>query len=152
MTRSPLARLCALAAMAAVLVAACGAIPPSATPSASPSSTSSAAPTTSAEPLSIDEIYDSIEADVLAIRELDPVDVARETIDAATLAEMNATNFDRDNPAEYVAAYERLIKAMGLMPQDQALRDLFLDLLDSQVAGFYRRNPTRSTSCHGVTH
>ena len=150
MIRSPFARLCALAAMAAVLVAACGATPPSASPSASPtaapssapSTAPSAAPSASGEPADIDAIYDQIVADVLAIRELDPVEVARETIDGEALAEMNATNFDNDNPAEYVAAYERLIKAMGLMPQDQVLRDVFLDLLDSQVLGFYRPDTT----------
>lgn len=150
MIRTPFARLGALAAMAAVLVAACGATPPSASPSASPTPAPTSAPTTtpsgapsaSGEPADNDAIYDQIVADVLAIRDLDAVEVARETIDGEALAEMNATNFDNDNPAEYVAAYERLIKAMGLMPEDQVLRDVFLDLLDSQVAGFYRPDTT----------
>lgn len=150
MTRSPLARLCALAATAAVFVAACGSTVPSVGPSPSatpapttaPSVTPSGAPSSSSAPDDIDVIYDAIEAQVLDIRELEPVEVARETIDGDELAELSATNFDNDNPAEYVAAYERMVKAMGLMPEDQVLRDVFLELIGSQVAGFYRPDTT----------
>jgi hypothetical protein len=51
---------------------------------------------------------------------------------------MNAASFDEDNPPEYVAGNERLLKALGLMDEDQSLKDLYLDLIGSQVAGFYR--------------
>jgi hypothetical protein len=36
-----------------------------------------------------------------------------------------------------VAASELLYKALGLMPKDQSLKQLYLELLGSQVAGFY---------------
>jgi hypothetical protein len=85
-----------------------------------------------------DAIYDAIEDQVVALRELDPTDVARETIDGETLKEMNAISFAEDNPAEYVAANERLLKALGLLTEDQSLETLYLDLIGSQVAGFYR--------------
>ena len=51
---------------------------------------------------------------------------------------MLTEQFDEDTPPEYVAANERLYKALGLMPQDGDLRDLTLDLLSGGVAGFYR--------------
>ena len=85
-----------------------------------------------------DAIYDAIEDQVVALRELDPTDVARETIDGETLKDMNATSFAEDNPPEYVAANDRLLKALGLLTEDQSLETLYLDLIDSQVAGFYR--------------
>jgi len=134
----------------AILVAACGG---STTPTASPSATAAptsapasaspaaSAPTTSSSPAAggdEDAIYDAIEAQVLEIRGLDAVDVDRETIDGAELKAMNEADFDKDNPPEYVAANERLYKALGLMPESDSLRSLFLELVDSQVAGFYQ--------------
>jgi hypothetical protein len=83
-------------------------------------------------------LYDAIEAQVDAIRGLEPTDVKRETIDAEALKVFNATSFDEDNPADYVAGQERMLKALGLLTEDQSLKGLFLDLIDSQVAGFYR--------------
>lgn len=72
------------------------------------------------------------------MRGLPPTEVQRDTIDAAKLKEFNAKSFDEDNPPDYIAANERLYKAFGLMPEDQSLKQTFLDLIDSQVAGFYR--------------
>ena len=66
------------------------------------------------------------------------MDVKRETIDGEALKAFNVESFDEDNPPDYVAASERLYKAFGLMEPDQSLRQLFLDLIDSQVAGFYK--------------
>jgi len=85
-----------------------------------------------------DAIYDTIEAQVLELRGLEPVDVKRETIDEEALKAFNVESFDEDNPPDYVAASERLYKAFGLIEPDQSLRQLFLDLIDSQVAGFYK--------------
>ena len=145
MTPSTLARFGALIISTLLVVAACGSSTPSATPSPSATSAPSVAPSTSVDPSAsapaagdIDAIYDAIEAQVLELRGLQPVDVARETIDEATLAAQSTENFDRDNPAEYVAANERLYQALDLLEEDQSLRDLFLDLIASQVAGYYR--------------
>ena len=136
-----------------VLVAsACGATnpPPTAGPSSpTPSSTAtpspSVGPSASAVPSApgasgdaVDAVFDAIEAQVVALRGLPPVDVARETIDKEALIELSTANFDQDNPADYVAANERLYKALGLMDEDASLKGLFLDLIGSQVAGFYR--------------
>lgn len=150
----PELRVRAVAHLVAVslLVVACGSTTvtptpsPAPTPTAPPSPTTGPSPSAPGTPLPSAEaarIYDAIEDQVLAIRGLDPVAVARETIDAATLQEMNASSFDEDNPPEYVAGTERLYKALGLIDEDLALRSLFLDLIDSQVAGFYR--PDRET-------
>jgi hypothetical protein len=142
------ARSIALLLSTTLLVVACGSTTTSPSPSPTapasvPSATAdpAATPSASATPMpsvEADAIYDAIEDQVVALRELDPTDVARETIDGETLKEMNATSFAEDNPAEYVAANDRLLKALGLLTEDQSLETLYLDLIDSQVAGFYR--------------
>jgi hypothetical protein len=149
MTPSFAARPFALLLSTTLLVVACGSTTVSPSPTPTPAPTSTAAPSAdpsnspdaSATPMPSGEaaaIYDAIEDQVVAIRELEPTDVARETIDGETLKQMNATSFDEDNPPEYVAANDRLLKALGLLTEDQSLKDLYLDLIDSQVAGFYR--------------
>ena len=145
MTRPTLARLTALLAVTAILIGACSPTAPSPSPSASAEGTSapsaSPAPTDdTASPAPSGEaeaIFDAIEAQVLELRGLDPVDVPRTTIDEAELATRTAADFDKDNPEAYVLAIERLYKALGLMPEADSLRDLYLELLASQVAGFY---------------
>lgn len=144
MTRPFLARFVALLAVTAILLAACGPSTPSSSPSASPPATS--APTDAPSPSDegspapsrdADAIWDAIEAQVLEIRGLEPVDVERQTIGEDELATRTAEDFDRDNPEAYVLSIERLYKALGLMPEADSLRDLYLELLASQVAGFY---------------
>jgi hypothetical protein len=142
-------RSLALVAAAALFVAACGTTAPIASPTAAPTSappTSSPTPSAAASPLpsgAVDALFDTIESQVVAVRGLPPTNVKRQTIDAAALKTFNAKSFDEDNPPEYIAANERMYKAFGLMPEDQSLRKTFLDLIDSQVAGFYR--PTDKT-------
>ncbi|MGH2477827.1 MAG: hypothetical protein ACRDIL_21470, partial [Candidatus Limnocylindrales bacterium] len=143
MTSRHHARLLAVLTIVALLAVGCGTTQPSPSPSPSPTAVPTPAPTASppATPLpsgAADALFDTIEDQVDAIRGLTPTDVKRETIDAEALKAFNARSFDEDNPPEYVAGTERLFKALGLMPQDQSLRALFLDLIDSQVAGFYR--------------
>ena len=59
------------------------------------------------------------------MRELKPTKkVEREVIDEATLKTMLAEEFDKQTPPEYVAANERLYKALGLLPADADLRTL----------------------------
>jgi len=135
----------ALLATAALFAAACGPATPSPTPTSSPPTTppsaSPADPSGDLSPRPSDaagSLYDAIEAQVVALRGLDPVEVKRETIDGEALKAFNVRTFDADYPPEYVAAQEQLYKAFGLMAPDQSLKGLFLDLIDSQVAGFYR--------------
>jgi hypothetical protein len=145
MTPSTIARFGALILSSVLVLAACGSATPSPSPSASSTPTEAPSVAPSTEPSAsassggdVDAIYDQIEAQVLELRGLPPVDVQRETIDEATLAAQTTADFDEDNPADYVAANERLYKALGLLEESQSLRQLFLDLIASQVAGFYR--------------
>jgi hypothetical protein len=137
-------RFGALALSTLLFAAACGDAAPSASPSTAPtptpapSATTAPSPSASAGSTDVDALYDAIEAQVVELRGLDPVDVERKTIDQAALGEKSTADFDEDNPADYVAANERLYHALGLMDEDQGLRELFLKLLESQVAGFYR--------------
>jgi hypothetical protein len=135
----------ALLAAVAFLATACGAQTPTPTPTASPSTAPSspppASPSVTPTPVTageVDRIYDAIEGQVVAIRGLPRTDVKRETIDEAALKVFNADSFHEDNPPGYVEANERLYKAMGLMPPEVSLEQTYLDLLGSQVAGFYR--------------
>lgn len=145
------ARRLALVATVALIVSACGPAVPSGSPTASPSSptsappsvspTTSPTPSASATPLpsgAADAIFDAIEGQVVAVRGLPATEVKRHTIGAAELKTLNEKSFDEDNPPAYIAASERLYKAFGLMPESASLRDTFLALIDSQVAGFYR--------------
>ena len=50
------------------------------------------------------------------------------------------TEFDKETPPDYLAANERLYKALGLIPADANLRDLSFDLLGGGVVGFYRHD------------
>ena len=45
--------------------------------------------------------------------------------------------FEKDNPADEIAVAEETLKALGLLPADASLGELYVDLLGSQVAGFY---------------
>ena len=143
--------LLSLAVIVALLVAACGSAAPSATPTASatpvssPTTTPTAAPSGSAVAPSAsadaatDAIYDAIEAQVAEIRGLKASrPVERQIISEAELRSMITEQFDKETPAEYLAANERLYKALGLIPADTSLRDLTLDLLGGGVVGFYR--------------
>ncbi len=139
--------------VASVLVVAAGCAPtaPTAAPSSPPSSSPShvpatARPTTITSPspaasVDVAAIYDAIEQQVVEIRGLKPSrPVERQSIDQAELRTMITAEFDRLSPPAYVAANERLLKALGLIPPDASLRDLTLDLLSGGVVGFYRND------------
>jgi hypothetical protein len=151
-TRHPhLLAIAALAAVIALVGAACGTTTPSATsnptlaPTASPAASS---PTTSGAPpgspsassdAAANAIYDAIEAQVEDIRGLHAKQpVARQLISEDELRTMLTAEFDQETPPAYLAANERLYKALGLIPADSSLRTLSLDLLSSGVAAFYR--------------
>lgn len=142
MTRLTLMGPLAILAAGVLSFAACTPSAPSAAPSASSVAPSSAPPAPSAEATpapsgAADAIFDAIQQQVLAIRGLQLASVERETIDEEALRTHTAKSFDEDNPAEYVAGNERLYKALGLMSEEQSLKGLYLELLGSQVAGFY---------------
>ena len=130
-----------LAALSLVLLA-CGATAPSTLPSATPTPAVTATPEAQAPAspqIGSPAIYDLIEQEVIAMRGLQPTrPVERQDISEAELRTLLTKQFDKETPPAYLAANERLYKALGLMPQDGSLRDLSLDLLSGGVAGFYR--------------
>jgi hypothetical protein len=123
---------------AALLVWACGTPAPSASPSAAPtpSASPSAAPTAAGSPDAA--VYTQINTQVQAIRGLEerrpvvPKIVSQQELDDVLSASLN-----KDYPPERIAGDELLYKGLGLLPADTKLADVFLELLQSQVAGLY---------------
>jgi hypothetical protein len=106
---------------------------PSAGPSTVPSTGSSAGP--SEDPAAI---YSRIERQVETIRGLHPkTTVNPKVLDDAGLKRFIRESFSRDNPADVMAANDRLYTALGMIPADAALGDLYIQLLGSSVAGLY---------------
>ena len=134
--------------LSTVVAAAC--FPPMASPaspspshaaSASPSalavspSPSIASPASSLDPASV---YAGIEPQVVAIRGLAPKrNVHPKLLSTDQLKTHVAESFKKDNPPALVAANEALLKGLGLFPADASLGALYVELLGSQVAGFY---------------
>ncbi len=130
----------------AILIAGCGATPPSAAPSSSaatpPSTPSpSATPSASPSPLSSAElaaVYDQINGQVQALRDLREKSPTQPTIlSPAQMGDLLKKQLNEDSPPALVAAYERLYHALGVLPKDDKLTDVYGDLLESQVAGLY---------------
>ena len=96
-------------------------------------------------------VYARIEAQVQQIRGLkakttvDPIVLDQKALDDAL-----RTQFDKDNPAPFIAATQRVDRALGLIPPDASLRDLELELLSGQVVGFYD-SETKRMSVKSVT-
>ena len=145
----------ALVAAISIVVAACGTSTPSASPSAagvpSPTPVATASPALTARPsgspaasgdAAADAIYDTIEAQVADIRGLDAKrPVERQVITLDEFTAMITEQFDEEAPPSYIAAIERLYKALGLIPADSSLRDLNLDLFGGgAVVGVYRND------------
>jgi hypothetical protein len=109
--------------------------PPASTPRTSPSPVAEASPTPGQDPAAI---YAAIEQQVASIRGLEaknPVDP--KVLDDAGIKKVTADGFRKDNPADLVAANERLLKGLGLLEADASLEDLYIKLLGEQVAGLY---------------
>ena len=142
-----MSRLAAVLAAALLALAACGGPAPSASPSASataaPTATPglSASPAPSATPASSGDtaaLYRQIEDQVLAERGLP----AKERLEPTILSEAEARTrleeqFRKDNPPDEIAVSEGTLKALGLLPADASLTDLNVEMLGSQVIGYY---------------
>ncbi|HEX2753923.1 MAG TPA: hypothetical protein VHM48_00580 [Candidatus Limnocylindrales bacterium] len=137
-------RLGSLLACLALIAAACGSSGPSGSTAATTPATTpgvSASPTPFVDPATV---YASIEDQVVAIRGLKPTTkVDPKILDDAGIKKLTADSFARDNPPATIAANERILKALGLLPADASLTDLYVNLLGSQVAGLY--NPDDKT-------
>jgi hypothetical protein len=131
-------------------LAACG----GSTPSSSPSPTSSSAPTASPAAASptprssasstpassndIAAIFREIEDQVIAERGLE----AKQRLEPIILSAAEArtrleAQFRKENPGDKVAVAEETLKVLGLLPAGASLGDLYVDLMGSQVAGYY---------------
>jgi hypothetical protein len=132
-----------------LVAAACGTSAPSPSPGASgspaqspsPAGSATPGPPTSAAPtpfLDPATVYRTIEAQVVAMRGLQPKAAVSPTLlDDAGIKKLVADSFKKHNPPELMAANERIMKALGLLPADASLTDLYVSLLGSQVAGLY---------------
>ncbi len=155
-------RLLVALAIAGLLSAACGPPGPSAVTgsspipgqsansnasAASPSAGASAAATSAAAaspnsslttPLNEAALYRQIEGQVVALRRLPAKQYLEPTIlDEAQLRVRLEAQFRVENPPAEIAASQATLVAMGLLPLGTSLADLYVNLLGSQVAGYY---------------
>jgi hypothetical protein len=63
----------------------------------------------------------------------------RETIDTAALRERLITRFGEEYTADEIAGQQVSLERWGLIAGDVVVRDLLLDILTEQIAGFYDR-------------
>ena len=143
-------RLATVLAAFLLVLAACGGAAPSTSPSPADSPTptaspaaASATPGPSASPTpgsSSDgaAIFAVIEDQVVAERGLEakerPVPILISAAEARTRLE---SHYREKNTAEEIATAEETLKALGLLPADASLDNLYLDMLGSQYAAFY---------------
>ncbi len=136
-----------------LLAIACGSSGPSPTPStvtsataqapaaSTPASASPLAPSSSPSPeASVDPaaLYAQIEDEVIALRGLPARQRLVPTIlDEAQLRVRLQAQFAAENPPAEIAASQATLIAMGLLPTGTSLENVYLDLLGSQVAGYY---------------
>lgn len=119
--------------------------------SASPGPTASAGlgtpgptePGPSGPPPSVDPALaaqiDAVTAGIPGLRELDRLaDVPYEFIGREAFRDQLLDLYHEEVPAEVRQAEERMLKRLGLLPDDASLDELILDLYGAQVAAFYR--------------
>lgn len=82
--------------------------------------------------------YEEIEGQVSALRGLTlTTPVKRDVFNREELGKFIQGSFSRDNPEALINGTETLLKALLLMPQGDSLRDLYIEMLTSQIAGLY---------------
>jgi hypothetical protein len=122
-------------------------------PATSPSPSPSATPTTTAPPVrespspsgpaatsdaGAEAIYQAIEEAVVDLRGLEPKqEVEPQLLDEEEVKERTEASFREDNPEEFIEANEILYRALGMIDGDDDLAELYIELLGSQVAGYY---------------
>jgi hypothetical protein len=129
----------------AVAAAACGSPGPSGTIVPSPSGAnptgSATSPSNAPSPVSsadLSALYDQINGQVRDIRGLAEKSPTQPTIlSPQQMGELLTKQLDEESPPALVAAYERLYHALGVLPKDAKLTEVYGDLLESQVAGLY---------------
>src|SRR5674476_1406714 len=145
-----LARTLAAVVVVGVFATGCGSPGPSPTPTLGPPTTPTAIPASPAGPTaapaspspdpSIDEaaLYRQIEDDVIALRGVPEKQRHEPTIlDEAQIRVRIEEQFRAENPPAEIAASQATLVSMGLLPAGTSLADLYVNLLGSQVAGYY---------------
>ena len=134
----------AIVVAAALVAAACSPSPsaapgsPSATPASGPSLAPASAPASPEATQDATGVYSLIRDQVEAIRGLEPTaDVEPVTIDETQLLENLEAEIDAEQTPEQMALSEDLLGTLGLIPEGSSIRELTLDLLAGQVAGYY---------------
>jgi hypothetical protein len=129
----------ALAVVAVLTLRAFGvplALGPS-SPTPVPSLSATPGPSGSASP-SLEEAVAALEADAADIRDLPPADISpAEFISREELEQRLADAFAEQYSEEEIAAENALYHALGLLAPDQDIAALRLQLLSSQVIGYY---------------
>ena len=131
----------------AIVVAGCGStnpsgtIAPSSAPSAPTPTASAATPSTAPSPLSpaeLSAIYNEINGEVRTIRGLPEKNPTEpQILSPEEMAALLTKQLNEETPPALFSAYERLYHALGVLPKDAKLTDVFGELLTSQVAGLY---------------
>ena len=143
-----MSRLAAVLAAALVALAACGGPSPSASPSPTATPAPTATPGASASPAAVGHPgAQRRHRRALPRRSRtrswpSAASQAKQRLEPTILSEAEARarleeQFRKDNPPDEIAVAEETLKALGLLPADASLGDLYVDLLGSQVAGFY---------------
>jgi hypothetical protein len=131
----------AVVAVLAAAASACGNAAPSPSASASASASASGSAVPSPTPQGSGDlaaIYAAINDQVQAVRGLEEkTPVEPNIVSPDEMAQVIRTSFEEDYPADEVAADERLYHGLGLLPKATKLRDVYIDLLESQVLGLY---------------
>jgi hypothetical protein len=135
---SPLRRL-AGAFLVISLLTGCGNQVASPSPTVAPTSPKAVpSPTATPNPA---EVYAAIKAQVIQIRGLQPKrDIDPQVLNETELRTRVEKAFDRDNPPAIVRANERLLKGLGLIPEDASLSKMFIEMQSSSIAGLYDPN------------
>ena len=135
--------------IAALVIAACSPSPSAAPASASTgpgrtfapetSPAASSVPSPAASQSGADEaVYAAIRDQVEGIRNLQPTaDVGPVTIDETQLRENLEAEIDAELTPEILSVSNDLLTTLGLIPEGSSLRELSLELLAGQVAGYY---------------
>jgi hypothetical protein len=150
------ARTLAAISIVGLLATGCGSPGPTLSPT--PTSTLSPGPSTTPAPIlaspagptaapaspspaaSFDAValYRQIEDDVIALRGLPAKQRLEPTLlDDAQLRVRIEAQFRAENPPAEIAASQATLVAMGLLPAGTSLADLYVNLLGSQVVGYY---------------
>ncbi|TMD32219.1 MAG: hypothetical protein E6I94_01965 [Chloroflexi bacterium] len=138
------ARLWRLAFLTSLVIggAACGPSTPATPPAAASGSAAPSfpfySPGPSGTPEAAEAVYSRIEGQVQQIRGLTAkASVTPQVLDEAGLKAALRTQFDQDNPPDQIAASQKLYEALGLLPSDESLKELYLKLLGAAVTGYY---------------